>query len=1019
MRFSLSMPEKNFLIVLLVGLVLVTQGQNIQGIPASTPLTNCVARQWAGENGFVTHNLTSVLQASSGFLWVTSYVGAIRFDGIKSEVYDRFNLPFLSNDTFYALLEDKTGALWMTTQGSGIVVYKNQRFETLLPNNKILPKSIRCIKFNQDGSIWAGSNNQGLFLIRDTIVTKISHPALNDVTIMALEEDRFGNLWIATEGNGVIRKNGNTYVHFTTANGLKSNAVISILSSKTEEVYLGTALGLNVYSSGKLSKESFLGDVQINSMRQDRDGTVWLATEQGLGRYNPAINLRELSNHLGKTLLTRINSLCFDKEGSVWLSTGKNGLIRITGSSFGNYITRTVLGNERVNIISEAGSKIYIGSDDGTVEILENGVSTAMPISTSLHGTGIRDIYVDKQNKIWLASYAGVLIKSNTHEKLLTVSDGLPALDVRIIFPDKEGNVWVATRTGGIAKMKDEKVVAVYNKKHGMPSNHILSLDEDKDGNILAGTHSGGLVKITKGGKLEVYHLKDDDSGVLIFNTYIDEQNAVWAVTIQGLYYFDGKKFKKIILEGSQRGENYFDWVEDKAGNVWITSNIGIVRLNKEEIKDFIRGKVKLVRGKRYDNNDGILNRECTGATRALKATDGKIWIPAIGGVTVVGSSPINENVLPPPVYITSFSVDADSTNLINNVEIRPGHFRYAFEFTVLSYLAPQKNLYSYKLDGIDRDWTPPGYKREAEYTNLPPGKYTFLVRGSNNDGVWNEAETSISFTVLPFFYQTVVFYLLIIVGMASLLYGFYWWRVRTIEKANFELKKVNTELDKFVYSASHDLRAPLSSILGLINISRIDVSSQRKEEYLGMIERSIRKLDAFINEIIDFSRNARTDIVVVEILFEKLVTEIIDNVKYLDEKNRIKGTVEVNSSIAFFTDDKRLAMVLTNLVANALRYHDPKKENPFIAVRINVDEQQAVITVTDNGLGIAPEHIKNIFKMFYRGTESSSGSGLGLYIATEALEKIKGKISVTSTVREGSTFTVVIPNLQVDFKGS
>ena len=1013
------MRKKNSLIVLLVGLVLVAQGQNIHGIPASIPLTNCVARQWTGENGFVANNLTSVVQASSGFLWITSYVGAIRFDGIKSEVYDRFNLPFLSNDTFYALLEDKTGALWMTTQGSGIIVYKNQRFETLLPNNKVLPKSIRCIKINQDGSIWAGSNNQGLFLIRDTIVTKLSHPALNDVTIMALEEDRFGNLWIATEGNGVIRKNGNTYVHFTTANGLRSNAVISILCSATEEVYLGTALGLNVFSNGKLSKEKFLSDVQINFMQQDRDGTIWLATEQGLGRFNPAKNLREFTSHLGKTLLTRINSLCFDREGSVWLSTGKNGLIRITGSSFENYVTRTVLGNERINIISQAGSKIYIGSDDGTVEVLENGVSTALPISTSLHGTGIRDIYVDKQNTIWLASYAGVLIKSNTKERLLTMSDGLPALDVRVIFADKEGYVWVATRSGGIAKMKNEKVVAVYDKKHGMPSNHILSLDEDSDGNILAGTHSGGLVKITKEGKLEVYHVKEDDSGVLIFNTHIDEQKAIWTVTIQGLYYFDGKKFTKIMLEESHRGENYFDWVEDNVGNVWITSNLGILRLNKEEVRNFIQGKVKLVRAKRYDNNDGILNRECTGATRALMAADGKIWVPAIGGVTVVGSSQLNENTLQPPVYITNFSVDTDSTNLINNAEIKPGHFRYAFEFTALSYLAPQKNLYSYKLDGIDKDWTTSGYKREAEYTNLPPGKYTFMVKGSNNDGVWNERETSLVFTVLPFFYQTVVFYLLLVVGIASLLFGFYWWRVHTIEKANVELKKVNSELDKFVYSASHDLRAPLSSILGLINISRIDASSQRKEEYLGLIERSIRKLDTFINEIIDFSRNARTEIAVVEILFEKLVTEIIDNVKYLDEKSRIKGTVEVNGAIAFFTDDKRLAMVLTNLVANAFRYHDPKKESPFIAVSIHVDTHQAVITVADNGLGIAPEHIKNIFKMFYRGTESSSGSGLGLYIATEAIEKIKGKISVTSMVGEGSTFTVVIPNLKVDFKRS
>jgi len=190
-----------------------------------------VARQWTGENGLISNNLTSVIQSTSGFLWVTSYVGAIRFDGIKADVYDHQMLPFLSNDSFYALHEDKAGTLWFSTQGSGIVIYRNQKFEPLLPNNKLLPKSIRCLKLNADGSVYAGSNNQGLFLIRDSVVTQVSHPALNEISILGLDEDKFGNLWIATDGYGVIRKNGSTYVQYTTANGLISNTVTSILCS--------------------------------------------------------------------------------------------------------------------------------------------------------------------------------------------------------------------------------------------------------------------------------------------------------------------------------------------------------------------------------------------------------------------------------------------------------------------------------------------------------------------------------------------------------------------------------------------------------------------------------------------------------------------------------------------------------------------------------------------------------------------------------------------------------------------
>src|SRR6478609_11113296 len=190
-----------YLAVVFFLLCLPASGQ--RAIPVSTPLSNCVARQWTGENGLIANNLSSVVQSSSGFLWITTYVGIVRFDGVKADVYDHLNLPFLSNDSFYALEEDKAGTLWMSTQGSGIVVYRDEKFEPLLPHNKILPKSIRCQKLNKDGSLWAGSNNQGLFFIRDTVVTQISHPALNEVTIIALDEDRFGNLWIATDGNGV------------------------------------------------------------------------------------------------------------------------------------------------------------------------------------------------------------------------------------------------------------------------------------------------------------------------------------------------------------------------------------------------------------------------------------------------------------------------------------------------------------------------------------------------------------------------------------------------------------------------------------------------------------------------------------------------------------------------------------------------------------------------------------------------------------------------------------------------
>jgi signal transduction histidine kinase len=285
-------------------------------------------------------------------------------------------------------------------------------------------------------------------------------------------------------------------------------------------------------------------------------------------------------------------------------------------------------------------------------------------------------------------------------------------------------------------------------------------------------------------------------------------------------------------------------------------------------------------------------------------------------------------------------------------------------------------------------------------------------VMACNNDEVWNEQGAALSFVVKPFFYQTTQFYTLSVLAALALVYGVYRWRVRSVEKRNAELRKVNSELDRFVYSASHDLRAPLASILGLINVARLD-DGKNVYEYLKKIEVSVKKLDGFVRDIIDFSRNARVELDTEPIEFKGLINEVIDNLMYLDERNEIKRIVNVTQKGVFFTDKKRLSVVLANLVSNAIKYFNARADGPFLEVTAVCDDRQATITVKDNGIGIGREHLDHIFKMFYRGDASSRGSGLGLYIVKETLDKINGTIKADSTYGEGSTFTVVLPTLK------
>lgn len=232
------------------------------------------------------------------------------------------------------------------------------------------------------------------------------------------------------------------------------------------------------------------------------------------------------------------------------------------------------------------------------------------------------------------------------------------------------------------------------------------------------------------------------------------------------------------------------------------------------------------------------------------------------------------------------------------------------------------------------------------------------------------------------------------------------------LKNKNEELKKINEELDRFVYSASHDLRAPLTSLLGLINIAQADRYINGIDEHLELMKKSVLKLDSFIIDIINYSRNARLDIEVGEVDLNALVVETIDNLQYVAMAEKIEKRVQIVQKYPLYSDSKRISILLNNLVSNAIRYHNVILSNPYIEIKGKVTKEKVRLDIIDNGKGIGKQYLNNIFAMFYRASDDSKGSGLGLYIVKETVTKLNGKISVTSEIGQGSTFSIVIPNL-------
>ncbi len=230
------------------------------------------------------------------------------------------------------------------------------------------------------------------------------------------------------------------------------------------------------------------------------------------------------------------------------------------------------------------------------------------------------------------------------------------------------------------------------------------------------------------------------------------------------------------------------------------------------------------------------------------------------------------------------------------------------------------------------------------------------------------------------------------------------------LRSKNVELEKINFELDRFVYSASHDLKAPLSSVLGLISLARTEMRPEDQTTYYDMMERSIRKLDKFINDLIHFSRNTRLEIVSEPVDFESIISDRVDDLRYMEDAHKVRLEKSIDK-VAFWSDERRISTIFNNLISNAVKYHNPVAIDPWVKLSIEVDEQRALIVIQDNGIGIEEHHLDYIFNMFYRATELSKGSGLGLYIVKEIVSKLSGSIIVNSKTGEGTTIKIILPN--------
>ena len=967
------------------------------------PLEKMVMKQWTSEDGLVSNNLTSVYQTSDGFIWVTSFNGMHLFDGRSFKLFYKENVPAFRTNGVYSLTEDKNGDVLIATQAGGVLKYSNGLFEKM---DEFPVSSVRKLFVDSKGKIWCATNGEGLFYKEDDEVVKVESALFDRVQVLDIFEDRAGLIWIGTEDKGLIcyLPDGKFVSQFD-MDFLDAKTVTKVVQSPDNQLIIGTSSGVFAKSNNKFTLIPNTEHLYVNDLGIDRLGYFWIASEHGVARMILQTNRVEIFDESKGLPANQVSSVILDQEGSVWLSTKKAGLMQLSSGSIFTLDESDGILNTRINIVTEYKGEKYVGSDDGSISVIGGPRPYSVHNTAFSNGTGIRDITFGDDGTMWIASYDGLHMIKNGVERLLTTEDGLPSNFVRRVLKRKNGTIWLGTRTGGVVKMNGAKVEKVYSIDNGLNANYILALEEDQRGNLVAGTHSGGLSIISKNGP--VNFSLPGSSGLLIFNIHIDENNRYWLSTNAGVYSFYEGEFKEVLFSNDLKTDTFFDFIMDNAGNAWITTNLGIIRISVDQLNSFIDGDRDAVDGELFDNSDGMANRECTGATRSIITSDGKLWVPTIDGIATLNPNELRRNMSVPQVAITSFIVDGE---LMENddVLVAPGKFRYEIMFASSSYISPEKVQFRYKLTPMDVNWNTTNNPK-VEYTNLKPGKYKFLVLASNNDNVWNEIGTEMAFVVRPYVHQTWWFRMILVLAILFAGYFLFVWRVRHVWAVNSELRKLNEELDRFVYSVSHDLRAPLTSILGLTHIAKDSQTKEESDHCVEMIERSAVKLDSFISDIIDYSRNQRMELLEETIDVKEELESIVESVRYLDEKKLVE--CKVNTSVkSMKVDVRRLRVILKNIISNAIHYHDINKANPYVHIDCWEEGNKVTISVADNGLGIKASSLDKIFKMFYRAHADSKGSGLGLYIAKENANKLNADLKVASKVGVGTSFTLILP---------
>jgi ligand-binding sensor domain-containing protein len=776
--------------ILLIGLVAVGFAAPASALDPLKAVAQYVHDQYQARDGLPHDFVGALAQARDGYLWIGTQEGLVRFDGGRFRVYDPRNTPALTSPWVTALFEDGAGDLWIGTVGGVVLRKRGEEFRAFGPAQGIPIGRTTSIAGDSKGRVWVGTT-AGLALWRDGSFSRLgARDGLPDGEIRALQEDGEGTLWVGTRG-GLFRLDGDRFLP-----GPKALLGVPIDSvAKVRDGSLWAALHERGLARVHGDAVSFLGlqdglpSMDVTAVVEDRDGNLWLGTESGLARLAPGQKRVEVLPIQEGLAEDGIRSLLEDREGSIWFGTESSGLHRLRDGDFVTFGAPEGLWNERVeSIIEDRAGGFWLGTGGG-FEYFFGGKFRHFGRETGVAGR-VLSLLEDRRGEVWVGTSGGGVgrVLGDGRVAWYGRAEGLADLKVRALYEDRAGQLWAGTQRG-LHRRVGERFEQVPAQGSLEPDQVVVdSLAEDARGTLWLGTQGHGLLQVREG-RLAV-PAGAPLAGVFIITLSADPDGTLWIGTLgRGLFrYRDGQLARFTTREG------LFDdlahrILDDGRGSLWLSCNHGVFRVARSELEEVAAGLRAAVTSVAYGTDDGMRNRECNGGwPGGFRSRDGRLWFATVRGLAVVDPSRLRPEAPPPPAVVEQISVDGAAVPQGLDVDLPRGTGRVEVAYSALGFNARDRIRFRYRLEGFDRDWVDAGAAPVAHYTNLPPGRFRFLVQASIGGGRWGAQARIPEIRLRPHFTQTAWFLGACLSAVALGLWAGYRARVRALRRREREL---------------------------------------------------------------------------------------------------------------------------------------------------------------------------------------------------------------------------------------